>query len=50
MQEFLQFLHNLFIAHISEHFFNIFLKLFSELFQILSDFNTFSTHLQFLKS
>ncbi len=35
MQDFLQFLHNLFIAHISEHFSSTFLKPFSELFQIL---------------
>ncbi len=36
MQDFSEFLHNLFIAHISEHFFQYFPKPLSVLFQIFS--------------
>ncbi len=46
MQDFFEFLHNSFIAHISEHFFSTFLKPFSEFFQIFSKFHQVST--QFL--
>ncbi len=44
MQDFLEFLHSLFFAHISKNVFITFLKPFAGLIQIFSKFHQISTH------